>query len=84
MKFGVLQVLGMVLTAVGAQGAIRLLIDHGNVGLLGWLGAGSPGRWSATSSRRRSGSCSRAGRTTAPRPPATGSSGFRPPMRPAG
>ena len=29
----------MVLTVVGAQGAIRLLIDHGNVGLLGWLGA---------------------------------------------
>ncbi|MFJ1758847.1 hypothetical protein ACIOD2_00940 [Amycolatopsis sp. NPDC088138] len=43
MKFDVLQVLGMVLTVAGAQGAIRLLIDHGNVGLLGWLDAGFTG-----------------------------------------
>ncbi|WP_328615747.1 hypothetical protein OHS18_02485 [Amycolatopsis sp. NBC_00355] len=43
MKFDVLQVVGMVLVAVGAQGAIRLLIDHGKLGLLGWLGAGFAG-----------------------------------------
>ncbi|MFG1647288.1 hypothetical protein ACGFMK_44010 [Amycolatopsis sp. NPDC049252] len=43
MKFDVLQVLGMVVTVAGAQGAIRLLIDHGNAGLLGRLGAGFAG-----------------------------------------
>ncbi|WP_410622640.1 hypothetical protein [Amycolatopsis sp. cmx-8-4] len=43
MKFGVLQVLGMVLLVAGAQGAIRLLIDHGNLGLLGRLDAGFTG-----------------------------------------
>ena len=43
MKFDVLQVLGMVLVAVGAQGAIRLLIDHEHTGLLGRLDAGFAG-----------------------------------------
>ncbi|MEV8456467.1 hypothetical protein AB0467_23975 [Streptomyces sp. NPDC052095] len=40
MKYDILQVLGAVLLAIGAQGAIRLLIDHDNVGLLGWLPGG--------------------------------------------
>jgi hypothetical protein len=35
-----LLVLGMVLLVVGAQGAIRILIDHDNAGLLGWLPGG--------------------------------------------
>ncbi|MGW4527660.1 hypothetical protein [Amycolatopsis sp. NPDC004378] len=43
MKFDVLQILGAVLTVLGAQGAIRLLVDHGNTGLLGWLDAGFAG-----------------------------------------
>lgn len=43
MKFDVLQVVGAVLTVLGAQGAIRLLVDHANTGLLGWLGAGFAG-----------------------------------------
>jgi hypothetical protein len=42
-KFDVLQIVGAVLTVLGAQGAIRLLIDHANTGLLGWLGAGFSG-----------------------------------------
>jgi hypothetical protein len=42
-KFDVLQILGAVLTVLGAQGAIRLLIDHANTGLLAWLGAGFTG-----------------------------------------
>ena len=33
-------VLGMVLLVVGAQGAIRLLVDHNNAGLLGLLPGG--------------------------------------------
>lgn len=43
MKFDVLQILGAVLTVLGAQGAIRLLVDHANTGLLTWLGAGFTG-----------------------------------------
>ncbi len=43
MKFDVLQILGAVVTVAGAQGAIRLLIDHANAGLLAWLGAGFAG-----------------------------------------
>jgi hypothetical protein len=30
-------VVGMVLLVIGAQGAIRQMVDHGNAGLLGWL-----------------------------------------------
>ena len=33
-------VLGMVLLVVGAQGAIRQLVDHDNAGLPGWLPGG--------------------------------------------
>lgn len=33
-------VVGMVLLALGAQGAIRLLVDHDNAGLLGWVPGG--------------------------------------------
>ncbi|WP_250034843.1 hypothetical protein [Paractinoplanes maris] len=33
-------VMGMVLLVVGAQGAIRQLLDHDNAGLLGWLPGG--------------------------------------------
>jgi hypothetical protein len=36
----VVLVLGMVLLAVGAQGAIRQLADHDNAGLLDWLPGG--------------------------------------------
>jgi hypothetical protein len=39
MKFDILQIVGAVLVVVGGQGAIRLLVDHGNTGLLGGLGA---------------------------------------------
>ncbi|GAA2669418.1 hypothetical protein [Streptomyces lunalinharesii] len=42
MKYDVLQVTGMVLVGIAGQGAIRLLVDHGNTGLLGWLGGGFP------------------------------------------
>ena len=33
-------VIGMVLMVLGAQGAIRLLVDHGNAGLLRWMPGG--------------------------------------------
>ncbi|MEV2256934.1 hypothetical protein AB0I94_41420 [Streptomyces sp. NPDC050147] len=37
MKYDILQIFGAVLMCFSAQGLIRLLIDHGNTGLLGWL-----------------------------------------------
>ena len=37
MRYVVLLVLGMVLLVVGAQGAIRLLADHNNSGVLSWV-----------------------------------------------
>lgn len=40
MKYDVLQTLGFALFVLGAQGAIRQLVDHGNAGLLGWLPGG--------------------------------------------
>ncbi|MDN0194299.1 hypothetical protein [Streptomyces sp. S.PNR 29] len=40
MKYDIFQGLGVVLLALGAQGAIRQLIDHDNAGLLGWLPGG--------------------------------------------
>ncbi|GGP44033.1 hypothetical protein [Saccharothrix coeruleofusca] len=40
MKSTAVLVLGMVLLALGAQGAIRLLVDHANAGLLGWVPGG--------------------------------------------
>ena len=36
-------VVGAVLTVAGAQGAIRLLVDHEHFGLLSWLNAGFAG-----------------------------------------
>ena len=35
-----LLILGMVLLVLGAQGGIRLLSDHENAGILGWLPGG--------------------------------------------
>ncbi|MER7986410.1 hypothetical protein ABTY53_12530 [Streptomyces noursei] len=42
MKYDVLQVTGMVLVGIAGQSAIRLLVDHGDTGLLGGLGGGFP------------------------------------------
>ena len=39
MRLSVL-ILGMVLLVVGAQGAIRQLVDHQNAGLLSWVPGG--------------------------------------------
>ncbi|AIA06774.1 hypothetical protein ACFU90_15970 [Streptomyces noursei] len=38
MKYDVLQIIGMVLVGIAGQGAFRLLVDHGDTGLLGGLG----------------------------------------------
>ncbi|MGZ0147393.1 hypothetical protein ACXJJ3_09995 [Kribbella sp. WER1] len=38
-----LLVVGMVVLAIGGQGAIRLLIDHDNRGLMNWLPGGFTG-----------------------------------------
>ncbi|MCO4695736.1 hypothetical protein LRR80_01787 [Streptomyces sp. RO-S4] len=40
MKYAVLQTLGVALVVLGGQGAIRLLVDHDNTGLLAWLPGG--------------------------------------------
>jgi len=40
MKYDIWQGLGVVLLALGTQGAIRQLVDHGNAGLLRWLPGG--------------------------------------------
>ncbi|UFQ16566.1 MULTISPECIES: hypothetical protein [Streptomyces] len=40
MKYDIFQGLGMVLLVLGAQGAIRQLVDHDDAGLLGWLPGG--------------------------------------------
>ncbi len=40
MKYDILQGIGAVVMVLFAQGAIRLLVDHGDTGLLGWLGGG--------------------------------------------
>ncbi|NBE51841.1 hypothetical protein [Streptomyces boluensis] len=40
MKYDALQILGVALLVLGAQGAIRQLVDHGNAGLLAWLPGG--------------------------------------------
>ncbi|MBE1530784.1 hypothetical protein [Actinomadura algeriensis] len=42
MKSDVLQIAGMLLLVLGAQGAIRVLIDHDETGLLGGLPGGFP------------------------------------------
>jgi hypothetical protein len=44
MKHTIGLVAGMVLLALGAQGAIRLLADHDNAGLLRWMPGGF-GAW---------------------------------------
>ncbi|MGK5630317.1 hypothetical protein [Streptomyces sp. URMC 123] len=40
MKHHLLQALGIALLVLGAQGAIRQLVDHDDAGLLGWLPGG--------------------------------------------
>ncbi|MFE1029606.1 hypothetical protein ACFW5I_34535 [Streptomyces sp. NPDC058818] len=40
MKYDILQALGVTLLVLGVQGTIRLLIDHGDAGLLGWMPGG--------------------------------------------
>ena len=40
MKQTVVLVAGMILLALGVQGAIRLLVDHDNAGLLSWMPGG--------------------------------------------
>jgi hypothetical protein len=40
MKYVALQIAGMVLLVLGAQGAVRLLIDHDNAGVLGYFPGG--------------------------------------------
>jgi hypothetical protein len=40
MKYITLLIVGMLMLVLGAQGAIRLLADHGNAGLLAWLPGG--------------------------------------------
>ncbi|WPO72909.1 hypothetical protein [Streptomyces sp. KN37] len=40
MKCDIFEGLGVVLLVLGAQGAIRRLIDHDDAGLLGWLPGG--------------------------------------------
>lgn len=42
MKYDILQILGVAVLVLGAQQAIRLLIDHANSGLLAWLPGGFP------------------------------------------
>ncbi|WP_043266899.1 hypothetical protein [Streptomyces sp. CT34] len=42
MKYDALQITGAVLTALATQSVIRLLVDHGDTGLLGGLGPGFP------------------------------------------
>ncbi|MGW0907195.1 hypothetical protein [Streptomyces sp. NPDC002853] len=37
MKYDILQILGAVLMCFSAQGLIRLLLDHGHTGVLGWI-----------------------------------------------
>ena len=43
MYVGVL-ILGMILLAIGAQGAVRLLLDADDAGLLSWLPVGFAGQ----------------------------------------
>jgi len=42
MKYDVLQVCGVAVLVLGAQGTIRLLVHHHDTGLLGWLPGGFP------------------------------------------
>ncbi|KZM72660.1 hypothetical protein IU500_14775 [Nocardia terpenica] len=40
MRYVTVQIVGMIGLALGAQGAIRLLANHHNTGLLSWLPGG--------------------------------------------
>lgn len=40
MKYVAVQVVGMVLLVLGAQGTVRLALDDGQSGLLGWVPGG--------------------------------------------
>ncbi|MQY22092.1 hypothetical protein [Nocardia macrotermitis] len=40
MRNVIVLVVGVALLALGAQGGIRLVIDHSNAGMLGWLPGG--------------------------------------------
>jgi hypothetical protein len=40
MKYDVLQVLAMIVLVVFGQGLVRLLVDHDDRGLLGWVPGG--------------------------------------------
>ncbi|QHC24825.1 hypothetical protein [Streptomyces sp. GS7] len=42
MKYDVLQIVGAAVMVIAGQSVFRLLIDHGNTGLLGGLGVGFP------------------------------------------
>ncbi|MBY8864018.1 hypothetical protein K7711_46675 [Nocardia sp. CA2R105] len=44
MRNVIMLVVGMVVLVLGAQGGIRLVVDHGNTGLLGWLPGGFAAR----------------------------------------
>ncbi|MEU6154537.1 hypothetical protein ABZ816_31560 [Actinosynnema sp. NPDC047251] len=40
MKYDVFQIAGAILLVLGGQGAVRLLLDHADSGLLGWVPGG--------------------------------------------
>ncbi|MET9325225.1 hypothetical protein [Tsukamurella sp. NPDC003166] len=40
MRNGIVLVVGIALLVLGVQGGIRLLVDHGNEGLLRWMPGG--------------------------------------------
>ena len=42
-KYVIVQVLGVALLVLGAQGAIRLLVDNSDSGLVGWIPGGFTG-----------------------------------------
>jgi hypothetical protein len=42
-----LQVIGTILLIVSVQGAIRLVVDHGNTGLVSWVPGGFPAQLAA-------------------------------------
>ncbi len=42
-KYVAIQILGFVLLVLGAQGAIRLLVDHSDGGLVAWVPGGFTG-----------------------------------------
>jgi hypothetical protein len=39
-KYDLLQVVGMVMTVVGGQGLVRILVDHQDLGIMGGLPGG--------------------------------------------